>query len=196
MHTRESAYREALTLDFSAFQTALSLPHQTFAPDPYLKISGIASLLSEVASDRRARGALQTAWELGGGPSNQSTPSQDREETASPAGVEGAPGWSSYTLSDEERLRRVALAYKLGQLSSEQDVDEEEKWLIWAVEEVLRLSQLGKRNADSDTKTKSHGYLGSSVLDELELPTWMSKADVGAPLEALGTLYAKKGKIE
>jgi len=173
----------------------LSLPHQIFAPDPYLKISGIASLLSEVAPDRRARDALQAAWELGAGPSNQNPPSTDSEKTASsPAVAEGvqSPGWSSYTLSDEERLRRVALAYKLGQLASERDVDEEEKWLIWAVEEVMRLSGLGKKNADSDTNAKAR----SSALDELELPIWMSKADLGAPLEALGALYAKKGKIE
>ncbi|OJA11845.1 hypothetical protein AZE42_04058 [Rhizopogon vesiculosus] len=179
-----------------AFQTALSLPYQTLAPDPYLKISGIASLLSEVAPDRRTIDALKTAWELGAGPSNPSPPSTDSEKTPSPAVTEEAPepGWSSYTLSDEERLRRVALAYKLGQLASERDVDEEEKWLIWAVEEVLRLSGLGKKKTDSDTNAKARS--GSSALDELELPTWMSKADLGAPLEALGALYAKKDRIE
>ena len=187
---------EALTLDFSAFQTALSLPYQTFAPDPYLKISGIASLLSEIAPERRAHDALKTAWELGAGPSKQSLASPDGEKTPIPAVTEGAAGWLNYTLNDEERLRRVALAYKLGQLSSERDVDEEEKWFVWAVEEVLRLSGLGKKNADSDTNVKSRGNSGSAALEDLELPTWMSKADLGAPLEALGALYAKKGRLE
>ncbi|KAG2156753.1 uncharacterized protein EDB93DRAFT_1125407 [Suillus bovinus] len=172
-----------------AFQTALSLPYQTFAPDPYLKLSGIASLLSEVASERRSREALQIVWELGAGPSEQHSSLPDAEKTPNDA-VEGAPGWSSYTLRKEERLRRVALAYKLGQLASERNMDEEEKWLIWAVEEVLKLSGLGITNADSDTNTKA------SALEDLELPTWMSKTDLGAPLEALGTLYAKKGRIE
>ncbi|KAG2036750.1 hypothetical protein BDR03DRAFT_865447 [Suillus americanus] len=165
-----------------AFQTALSLPYQTFAPDPYLKLSGIASLLSEVASDRA-------------GPSEQNSPLPDAEKTPSTV-VEGAPGWSSYTLSNEERLRRVALAYKLGQLASERDLDEEKKWLIWAVEEVLRLSGLGMTNANSDTNTKAHENSGFSALEDLELPSWMSKTDLGAPLEALGALYAKKGRIE
>ncbi|KAG2343138.1 hypothetical protein BDR05DRAFT_885146 [Suillus weaverae] len=178
-----------------AFQTALSLPYQTFAPEPYLKLSGIASLLSEVASDRRSREALQITWELGAGPSEQHSPLPDAKKTSS-AVVEGAPGWLSYTLSDEERLRRVALAYKLGQLASERDLDEEEKWLIWAVEEVLRLSGLGMTNVNSDTNTKVHENSGSSALEDLELPPWMSKTDLGAPLEALGALYAKKGKIE
>lgn len=178
-----------------AFQTALSLPYQTFAPDPYLKLSGIASLLSEVASDRRSREALQIAWELGAGPSEPHSPLPDAEKTSSGV-TEGAPGWSSYTLSNEERLRRVALAYKLGQLSSERDVDEEEKWLIWAVEEVLRLSVLGMTHANSDMNTKTHENSESSALEELELPSWMSKTDLGAPLEALGALYAKKGRIE
>ncbi|KAG1876282.1 hypothetical protein F4604DRAFT_1581381 [Suillus subluteus] len=166
-----------------AFQTALSLPYQTFAPDPYLKLSGIASLLSEIV------------WELGAGPSEQHSPLPDAEKTSS-AVVEGAPGWSSYTLSNEERLRRVALAYKLGQLASERDLDEEEKWLIWAVEEVLRLSGLGMTNANSDTNTKAHENSGSSALKDLELPSWISKTDLGAPLEALGALYAKKSRIE
>jgi hypothetical protein len=119
----------------------------------------------------------------------------DTEKTSS-AVVEGTPGWSSYTLSNEERLRRVALAYKLGQLASERDLEEEEKWLIWAVEEVLRLSGLGMLNANSDTKTKAQENSGSSALEDLELPSWMSKTDLGAPLEALGALYAKKGRIE
>jgi hypothetical protein len=56
----------------------------------------------------------------------------------------------------------------------------------------MRLSGLGNKHAESDTNAKAR----SSALDELELPTWMSKADLGAPLEALGALYAKKGKIE
>jgi len=75
-------------------------------------------------------------------------------------------------------------------------VEEEEKWLVWAVEEVLRLSRLGKQNANSDTKEKAHEHSASSMLDELEPPTWISKTDIGAPLEALGALYAKKGRIE
>lgn len=178
-----------------AFQTALSLPYQTFAPDPYLKLSGIASLLSEVALDRRSREALQIAWEIGAGPSEQHSPLPNAEKKSS-AVVEGAPGWSSYTLSNEERLRRVALAYKLGQLASERDLEEEEKWLLWAVEEVLRLSGLGMTNAKSDTNTRMHENAGSSALEDLELPPWMSKTDLGAPLEALGALYAKKGRIE
>lgn len=178
-----------------AFQTALSLPYQTFAPDPYLKLSGVASLLSEVASDRRSREALQIVWELGAGPSEQHSPLPDAEKTSS-AVVEGAPGWSSYTLSNEERLRRVALAYKLGQLASERDVDEEEKWLIWAVEEVMRLSGLGMTNPNSHMNTKAQENSGSGALEDLELPSWMSKTDLGAPLEALGALYAKKGRIE
>lgn len=178
-----------------AFQTALSLPYQTFAPYPYLKLSGIASLLSEVASDRHSREALQIAWELGAGPSEQHSPLPNAEKTPSTV-VEGVPGWSCYTLCKEERLRRVALAYKLSQMASERDLDEEEKWLIWAVEEVLRLSGLGMTKANSDANIKAQENTGSSALEDLELPSWMSKTDLGAPLEALGALYAKKGRIE
>ncbi|KAH7887074.1 hypothetical protein F5I97DRAFT_1102244 [Phlebopus sp. FC_14] len=170
-----------------AYQTALSLPPSALGPDPYIKLSGIAAVLSEVASSpRHAREALQVAWERG----------------ASSTSNSNDPAWAAYTLTDEERLRRVAVACKLGELSEEWNQDEEEKWLQWAVEEVLKLAGLGAppaapksdetsilHSADDDTSK-------SIVLAELELPSWMRKVDLGAPLAALGALYARKGQVE
>lgn len=33
-------------------------------------------------------------------------------------------------------------------------------------------------------------------MSELSLPPWVTKTDVGATLEMLGNLYAKKGNVE
>jgi len=68
---------------------------------------------------------------------------------------------------------------------------EEEKWLVWGVEEILRIVQ--------DSQTKSDvGMLDESrmVLAELELPGWVTTTDLGAPLEALGAFYARSGNLE
>ena len=34
------------------------------------------------------------------------------------------------------------------------------------------------------------------LVGELELPSWVTKSDVGATLESLGNLYARKGNVE
>lgn len=56
--------------------------------------------------------------------------------TASLAQLRAAKG-----LSGKERLRCVALAYKLGEMAEtySQPQEEEERWLVYAVEELLRV---------------------------------------------------------
>ncbi|KAJ7276069.1 hypothetical protein B0H12DRAFT_1083468 [Mycena haematopus] len=82
-------------------------------------------------------------------------------------------------LSGRERLRAVSLAVKLGQLAGQ------EKILVFAVEEVLKLL-LDNREDDSQP------------LDffKLKLPSWVSKTDVGVPLQELGDFYGRAGKLE
>ncbi|KAI6029596.1 hypothetical protein BKA83DRAFT_4220856 [Pisolithus microcarpus] len=97
---------------------------------------------------------------------------------------------------DPERIRRVAVAYKLAELSHERD--EDEKWLVWAVEEVLKLAGAGmqKRPVDTGDSTDAQSQSAQVILAELKLPPWMSKDDLGAPLAALGNVYARKGELE
>lgn len=159
-------------------------------PDPYLKLSGIAAVLAEVAPQRRAKEVLQSVWDRG-----------EVSSSASPhSTVNGASSstseWATYTLTDEERLRRVAVACKLAELCSNEDGEEEERWLVWAVEEVLRLTGVQGKNADSSGTGRPDGTSTHVVLAELELPSWMRRADLGAPLAALGSVYAQKGNVE
>ena len=92
------------------------------------------------------------------------------------------------TLEGQERLRGVALASKLGELAEQlgKPREEEEKWKVWAVEEVLRVV---KSTAEEDDKA-------TVDLPMMPLPPWIRKADVGAPLEQLGAFYARSGRLE
>lgn len=163
-----------------AYQTALSMPPSILSPFPYLKLSGIAAVLAEVSPERKAREVLEDVWNRGGDPLKGSS----------------ADDWTSYALADEERIRRVAVAYKLAELSHERD--EDEKWLVWAVEEVLKLAGAGmqKRPVDTGDSTDAQSQSAQVILAELKLPPWMSKDDLGAPLAALGNVYARKGELE
>ncbi|KAI6124575.1 hypothetical protein EDD16DRAFT_556538 [Pisolithus croceorrhizus] len=163
-----------------AYQTALTMPPSMLSPSAYLKLSGIASVLAEVSPERKAREVLEDVWNRGDGPLQGSS----------------ADDWASYTPADEERIRRVAVACKLAELSQERD--EDEKWLVWAVEEVLKLAGAGlqKKPTDTDGSTDAQSQPAQVILAELKLPPWMSKDDLGAPLAALGNVYARKGKLD
>ncbi|KAL4071463.1 hypothetical protein V8B97DRAFT_476544 [Scleroderma yunnanense] len=165
-----------------AYQTALSMAPSALSPDPYLKLSGIAAVLAEVAQKRKAKELLEDVWNKAAGSSlsGHGTPTDS---------------WASYTPTDEERLRRVSIACKLAELSSDRDQDEE-KWLVWAVEEVVRLAGFGVQHTNPTASSLQESPQSQLVLVELELPPWMRKDDLGAPLAALGNLYAKKGNIE
>ncbi|KAI0066840.1 hypothetical protein BV25DRAFT_1795961 [Artomyces pyxidatus] len=156
-----------------AYDNALSLPIDTFSPSPYLKISALAITLSEVmeANDRP-----KYAYEV---------------YTSSITHFQS--NWSA--LDERERLRAVAIAHKLGEMADTYQLgeEEEERWLTWAVEEALRIAKAahaakGKGKEESNDETV--------VLAELDLPKWVSVADIGAPIEALGAFYARTGKLE
>jgi hypothetical protein len=91
-------------------------------------------------------------------------------------------------MSGSERMRIVAVAYKLGEMAGmyQQPLEEEERWLSVAVEELLLFMKEG--GSDSVQKV--------ALAAELDLPGWVSKTDIGAPLEALGAFYARNGNVE
>lgn len=182
-------------LSHSAYQTALALPLSVLGSDPYLKLSGIAAVFAEVSPERRAKEVLENVWNRGDAPTARSSDSAG-------TGSSNSDDWAAYTLTNEERLRRVAVACKLAELCANEDGGkEEERWLVWAVEEVLRLAGVQTQNGCSmgnPTTTRSDGAPGSAsvALAELELPSWMRRVDLGSPLAALGSVYAHRGNIE
>ncbi|KAF7351261.1 hypothetical protein MSAN_01557600 [Mycena sanguinolenta] len=149
-----------------AWDTAKTLPLEVFKTEPYLKITGIAvDLAGELEEDgkpQEAFGLYSDALDL----------------------IRNA---SHEHLSGKERLRSVSLAVKLGQLAEPcgVPVEEEEKVLVFAVEEVLKLLLDNRED-------------NSQPLDflKLKLPSWLSKTDVGVPLQELGDFYGRAGKLE
>jgi hypothetical protein len=153
-----------------ALETALSLPPDRFSPSPYLKLSGIAITLGEVLEeDNQPKKAYETYL----------------------AALERLRGhWSA--LANEEKLRAISIGQKLGEMADTYQLgeEEEERWLVWSVEEVLKLA----KEAGS-AKPEGKSEESNLVLADLELPKWVSVTDIGAPLESLGAFYARTGKL-
>ncbi|KAK0494479.1 hypothetical protein EDD18DRAFT_1038976, partial [Armillaria luteobubalina] len=159
---------------YRALETTRQLPLELLKDQPWLKISGIAVALSEALESQNEK---QKAYEV------YADCLTRMQEVIT-------------TFSGPERLRAVAIAGKLGEVAEElqKPADEEEKWLSWGVEEVLRLvkdASAGIIDPREDITSDNQ-----VTLVELELPPWVDKTDVGAPLEVLAAFYARIGKVE
>jgi hypothetical protein len=105
-----------------------------------------------------------------------------------------------------ERMRAVALASKLGAMAEEYDLlkTEEEAFLTFAVEEMLRVvrevggepSSFVNKVFGTSVKNSPGSEDAAIVLSNLELPTWVSTTDVGAPMEALASFYSRTERYE
>ncbi|KAH9852253.1 hypothetical protein C2E23DRAFT_826531 [Lenzites betulinus] len=159
-----------------AWDTAQTLPLSAFSSEPHLKLSGIAVSLAEAFEGTNRP---QEAYDIYKTVLLQLQATKD--------------------LSGRERMRAVSIAHKLGEMAEvyQQDPEEAEQWLTYAVEEVLRVvkdeSSAGKGKVVS--AEEPDGEVGS-MLAELDLPWWVRKIDVAAPLEVLGRFYAREGKDE
>lgn len=102
------------------------------------------------------------------------------------------------SLSGKERLRTVAIAHKLGEMAEayQQPAGEEERWLVYAVEELLRILRDEHVNTQLAVPTHDADKEHQTIITELELPKWVEKIHIVAPLQALGTFYNRTGKQE
>lgn len=153
-----------------AWNTIQTLPLESLDAQPYLKITGIAVALADALenSNKPVR-----AYEV----YTQALQTLQKDEIKN-------------TLTGPERLRAVAISLKLSELAQDLKLPnmEVEKWLVWSVEELLRIVKTpASGGTDEDEQLN---------LPMLPLPSWITKTDVGAPLEALGSFYAKAGRIE
>ncbi len=190
-----------------AWQTTKTLPIESFRSQPYLKTSGIAILLAEVL---------------------ENTDGDDKKLEAYDVYVEALKQLQDAnipTLSGPEKMRAVALAYKLGELGGalEKPKEAQEKWLTFGVETVLKyVLEVPRVVAAATAGTEASASASAPVavpaaappvaepvqttpseeadnmliIGELGLPDWVSTVDVAAPLEALGTFYSRAGKLE
>ncbi|TFK83595.1 hypothetical protein K466DRAFT_498180 [Polyporus arcularius HHB13444] len=163
-----------------AWKTAQTLPLSAYSSEPHLKLSGIAIVLGEVLE---ASNNPNEAYEI---------------YSAAFAQLRAALARNS--LSGRERMRAVALAHKLGEMAEvyQRGPEEAEHFLTFAVEEALKLVKDEAANAGKGKEKEKEAEEGEvgTMLAELELPWWVRKVDVAAPLEALGRFYAQEGKPE
>lgn len=185
--TTSISNRDIHPLNFRAHETALTLPLSSISPSPYLKLSGIAITLASVLESAKKPSEAYITY---------TSALQLLQSHAS-------------ELNDRERLRMVALANKLGEMAEEWQLgaEEEEKWLVFAVEEGLRvardvdlrrgvkISLAGEKGKGKEAEDRVEEE-EKIVLADLQLPEWLTEQDLGAPIEALGALYARTGRVE
>ncbi|KAF5374399.1 hypothetical protein D9757_011841 [Collybiopsis confluens] len=177
--SRDSIYASDTSTSSSAWTTIQSLPLETVGTQPYLKITGLAVAFGDIL-ERAGKG--EQAYDL----YVQSLDILQQDDVKN-------------TLTGPERLRAVALSTKLGELAAQlkRSKAEEEKWLVLAVEELLRIvkgpndESLGGSGDDADDYSQ-----GKINFPLLPLPPWMNKTDIGAPLEALGAFHAHAGRLD
>ncbi|KAF8587211.1 hypothetical protein K439DRAFT_852412 [Ramaria rubella] len=151
-----------------AWQTCLTLSKDKLGQDPWLKISGIACKLGEVLE---AANLPEKAYEI-------------YAECCALMQSSAAAN----ELSLPERRRTIALALHLGELSEHLRKEEEEQWLLWSVEEFIRISRATTGNPAL--------HMDQPEATELILPNWTQKDEFEVALEALGSCYARQGNLE
>jgi len=173
-----------------------------FDPSPYLKLSGIAiTLASVLEADNQPKAAWDIYLQALSFPQPSSFPSSAIQNDVSVSIKPPQPDQKRPT--PQETLRQVSIAHKLGEMAEAYKFGdkEEEKWLSWAVERILGLVREDGAafRPSSDEKTAQEQEKTSGevrvVLADLDLPKWVTKTDIGAPLEALGAFYARQGKV-
>lgn len=161
-----------------ALETAQALPLELLSPDPHLKLSGIAIALAGVLESENQPNEAYEVYSA----------ALDR--------LRNTKG-----LTGKERLRTVAIAYKLGEMAGTYQLPQtvEEQWLVYAVEEMLRIlkdEQVASRKSTSGEDSIPDEHAHHVELDDLELPSWVDRTDVVSPLQALGSFYNQVGKQE
>jgi hypothetical protein len=157
-----------------ALREALELPPSDLGEDRLLKITGVQIALA---------GLLEGEGRLG----------------ESLAILEDA--LALVTVPDpslKEQQRAIALSSKIGQLattfSEPEMLSKAEERLSWSVTQLLKLASTPDQRKAAAERTEK-GETGLN-MDELDLPSWTSKTDLGASMENLGAFYLSQGKGE
>ncbi|KAF5381342.1 hypothetical protein D9615_008361 [Tricholomella constricta] len=167
-----------------AWETSKTLPIELFKKEPYLKTSGIAVLLASVLE---AEGKPEKAYDV-------YLDALTRLQQV---------GTKDQLLSGPEKLRAIAISYKLAEMAGDLErPEEEERHLVWAVEAILRsVLRMGEQTMQLEHVSEADTAVPSdtdtrTMISELTLPDWATKTDVAAPLEALGAVYAQAGRLD
>lgn len=161
------------------------MPVYKFGKEPLLKLTGIAVALAGVYdADGKPEQAYQIYEEA---MSHLSTSSDD------PTSANLRPD-----LTPAERVRAVAISFKLGELAKKlgKPESEEEKWLVYSVEAALR-DVMGMEPVMGVVVKKDNQEVAKGVVQAMKLPPmWALRHDLAIPFEGLGNFYARTGKTK
>jgi hypothetical protein len=91
-------------------------------------------------------------------------------------------------------MRAVGLSMKLAEIASRfGQREEEERYLVFGVEEVLRMV---KEDYKATPAPSNEMIEDGGPKQELDLPPWVSHTDAGSVLERLAEFYSRTGKPE
>ncbi|QRV90672.1 TPR-2 domain protein [Ceratobasidium sp. AG-Ba] len=159
-----------------AWEKAQGLPPEKLGGEHHLKVSGIGIALAAVLEKQKN---LHGAYEI--------YARAFADIIRAPPPPAPAP-----ILSGPERMRAVGLSMKLAELASRfGQQEDEERYLVFGVEEVLRMV---KEESESAPTPSSQTPELQEPKQELSLPTWVSRTDAGAVLERLAEFYSKTGR--
>ncbi|KAF9388500.1 hypothetical protein CPB97_000940 [Podila verticillata] len=95
------------------------------------------------------------------------------------------------------RLKTVSIAQKLGDLYHATRQDQQaERFYLWSVEQLLKNHDEKAQGGDRDQERLENARDQETMKKQFnfdKLPSWMTKTDLGASLEALGGFYTSKG---
>lgn len=152
-----------------------------FGHHPYLKITGVGIALAAVyEADLKIEQAYQVY---------QQCLQQLQADSSATSRIRSS-------LSPAERMRAVAISFKLGELAEllKKPREEEEKWLTYSVETVLK-DVMSVAEVVVNGQDSAHTEEMKTMVETLKLPKWASKHDLAAPFEALGSFYSDEGKV-
>lgn len=157
--------------------TALALPLEDLAPNPYAKLSGIASVLGEVLEANNKHEEAYEVYAEALGRIHDALLKQQTDTSVPP----------QLRVSSQERARAAALAFKLGMMAEQysQPDSEVEKWLTYSVNELLRVLQ----------DFQQAGPVPLNLYD-LMLPPWVTRIHIAAPMERLAAFYQRVDRQE
>ncbi|KAF8963306.1 hypothetical protein BDZ97DRAFT_1732228 [Flammula alnicola] len=181
-----------------AWERSKTLPREVYGNEPLLKISGIGIALAGVLEESRQLDRAyavyeDTLWYLRTAYLNLPLSSSTTKKPD--LGIE-----TLKILNSAEKMRAVALSYKLGQLAHDLNKPpvEEERWLVWAVEAILRAVMDVPPMGSAEVVRVNGAAQGSNVkvlVEQLGLPEWSAGHDLAAPFEALASFYARVGNV-
>lgn len=213
---RENAKGEKAQAEYylgQAWSRARDMDLENLGHDAYLKTTGIAITLAEIYESEGKQleayhvliDALQHLQQVSPLPKADAKMQRiDMEATPTTGDVVSQTTSASLksSLSQQERMRAVALSHKLSELAEalKRPKDEQEEWLVYSVETILKhvmgrsgVSELVVRETDPRAgKTLEES---AAIFEELELPQWIVHHDLAAPFEALASFYSRGGKI-